>query len=136
MDSAIEGHGGWGKEEAYRPLILLATDPAPNSFQSFLIPLFKPHGAFNSQPYLSQETHTHTQTPLKHKYVLSGFGKSCFFFFHGEFQGNSLKDFMYYKLKVTEQIFGESCLSLIAPFCFKDKEMKLGEVGIYVKDRR
>lgn len=53
--------GEWGRKgEAYKPLILLALDAAPNSFPILLIPLFEPHGAFNSQPDLSQETHAHT----------------------------------------------------------------------------
>lgn len=33
-------------------------------------------------------------------------------------------------------MLGKSFLSLISPFYFKEKEMKLGEMSIYFKDRK
>lgn len=74
---------GLREKEAYKLLILLV-DVAANSPKCFLIPLFEPHGTFNSQPDISQEKEKQKPNNPKCEYDVSSICKDVLFCFFME----------------------------------------------------
>lgn len=98
----------------------LSRDTAPSSSRSFPVRRFEP------QEHLTANLHFKKKQNRKHKYVLSSIEKHLVCFMH---QYLFLKE-LFTILRETGQYQRGSFLSIIYLFYFKEKEVKLREMGM------